>query len=479
MVHQNRGFNYLKIVIIHYHLKPGGVTTVIRQQVAAIQDQCDVMVITGDPAATSLPCPVIRVPGIAYDRDIVSSDRPEKTAMEILDNIYSMWPDGCDVVHVHNPTLAKNRQFLKIFAHLQKLGTKLLLQIHDFSEDGRPQVYYRQPYPSDCHYSVINSRDYQILHSAGLKEDGLHMLPNSVPFFDNKEKSSMRKNIVLYPVRAIRRKNIGEAILISLFFEKGQSLAITLPPNSPADFASYYDWKNEVHRLGLNVDFEAGINKDFNTLLQSCHSVITTSISEGFGFSFLQPWTAGKLLWGRKLTDICRDFAVNGINLDHLYDQITVPMDGFDNAAFYNNWKTCIESTFCRFGLSIHPQDIENAYKELTISGIIDFGLLDEASQRRLINGVLENETNRKTLIRLNPFLSRPGHIDQPVSLIGNNNDKIRYHYHQNAYGKKLLSIYEKVATKNVFHTIDKSIVLKQFLTPKNFSLLKWHTYDC
>jgi len=38
----------MKIAFIHYHLKTGGVTTVLKQQVEVLRDTCDIMVLTGE-----------------------------------------------------------------------------------------------------------------------------------------------------------------------------------------------------------------------------------------------------------------------------------------------------------------------------------------------------------------------------------------------------------------------------------------------
>jgi len=191
--------------------------------------------------------------------------------------------------------LAKNINFLKILKALQKRGIRLFLQIHDFAEDGRPLSYFSEEYVSDCHYGVINSRDYNILLKAGLKKQGLHKIFNTIKPIDFNNKKINPGNYVLYPIRAIRRKNIGEAILLSLFFQNNETLTITLPPNSMPDIISYVGWKNFVKENNLDVEFEAGLKKDFSELVLSAKFIITTSITEGFGFSFLEPWTAKKI----------------------------------------------------------------------------------------------------------------------------------------------------------------------------------------
>ena len=77
----------------------------------------------------------------------------------------------------------------------------------------------------------------------------------------------------------------------------------------------------------MNVRFDVGLENDFKILVTSSQFLITTSITEGFGFSFLEPWLANKLLWGRKLPDICIDFEKNNIRLEHLYTRLLIPIE--------------------------------------------------------------------------------------------------------------------------------------------------------
>ena len=62
----------MKIAFVHYHLKTGGVTTVLKRQIAAIQGACETLVLTGDRAATELPCKVVEIPELGYDQPGVS-----------------------------------------------------------------------------------------------------------------------------------------------------------------------------------------------------------------------------------------------------------------------------------------------------------------------------------------------------------------------------------------------------------------------
>jgi glycosyltransferase involved in cell wall biosynthesis len=468
----------MKIVFIHYHLKTGGVTAVLRQQIESMLHTSDLLLLTGAPPDASFPCETVHIPGLGYDKSGPNRFEPEKVADAIIKAIRLKWDGGCDIIHVHNPTLAKNRNFLKILKTLQKEKFRLFLQIHDFAEDGRPLAYFSEDdYVSDCHYGVINSRDYNILLKAGLKKEGLHKIFNTITPLNFKATGAIPKNYILYPVRAIRRKNIGEAILLSLFFTNDETLAITLPPNSPADIKSHERWKAFVDEKHLDIIFEAGLTHEFPDLVLSANFLITTSITEGFGFSFLEPWTAEKLLWGRRLPQICQDFEKNGIQLDHLYSRLNVPVEWIGKERLFKTWKLCVQRAGSMFDLAIDETAIKNAFEKTTDKDIIDFGLLDESFQKTVISKVLSDSANRDALIHLNPYLSNPGDVSNRDALIQNNLKAVKRHYNQTRYRKNLLDIYTRVIRDNVHQKIDKKILFSEFFSLDNFSLLKWSSY--
>jgi len=468
----------MKIAFIHYHLKTGGVTTVLKQQVEALREECEVLVLSGEPPDISFPAHSVHIPGLGYDSQSQKIHDPEEVADNIIKAILTKWNNGCDIIHVHNPILAKNINFLKILKALQKRGIKLFLQIHDFAEDGRPLSYFSEEYVSDCHYGVINSRDYNILLKAGLKKEGLHKIFNTIKPFNFDKKESCIKNYVLYPIRAIRRKNIGEAILLSLFFQNNETLVTTLPPNSISDIKSYVGWKNFVTENNLNVEFEAGLKNDFSQLVLSAKFIITTSITEGFGFSFLEPWTAKKNLWGRKLSDICHDFEKNGITLDHLYDRLLVPLEWIGKNKFYKVWKTCILRNCSLFNFKINEEEIQKSFTKITRNEYIDFGLLYEPFQKQIISHVLSSKNEVKKLIKLNPYLALPlNNLLNNKELIQNNMNAVLNNYNQTTYRKNLIEIYSKITNNSVHQRPDKNILLSEFINLEQFSLLKWNDY--
>ena len=466
----------MKIAYVHYHLKTGGVTTVLKRQVLSLKRRCDLLVITGDAAHARMPCPVEVIPELGYDTPGVRPD-PDHTANKVMNTLNRAWPGGCDLVHIHNPILAKNREFLRVIKRLQKSGVNLFLQIHDFAEDGRPGAYFREPYPADCHYGVINARDKAILKTSGLDESGLHLLPNCVQGL-LAEKSPGKSRDILYPVRAIRRKNLGEALLLSLFLRDGQRLLITQPPNSPADRGSYGLWVKWARENRLPVKFEAGRSMDFPSLVGGSKFVVTTSINEGFGYCFLEPWTGGKPLWGRRLDPVCRDFEQNGVCLDFLYNRLDAPLAWIGEAWLAWDWKKAVQNAAKMFGRRVSEQEVDSAFDRMTKGEKVDFGLLGEKHQRRVLDRLISHGRAKKELVRLNPFLADAGEFSVSPDVIEANGRAVEQHYGMEACGNRLLAAYEKAISLPVRHRIDKQAVLDAFFDPDRFSLLKWADYD-
>ena len=467
----------MKVVYIHFHLKTGGVTTVLRQQVNAIRKDVDVLVIAGSPPETPLPADTAVVDGLGYDSAPPDRHKSEAVAESIIAAVHRKWKEGCDLIHIHNATLAKNKNLLNILDLLQQRNFKIFIQIHDFAEDGRPSVYFQDQYPRDCHYGVINSRDYRVLLKSGLKKKGLHKLFNMIRPWEIQPAGPATGEVVLYPVRALRRKNIGEAILLSLFFRDNDLLAITLPPNSPMDKQSYEGWKAYVRQENLRVRFDAGIGADFRELVNSAKLMITTSVMEGFGFSFLEPWPAGKYLWGRKLPEICGDFEENGILLEHLYSRLNVPLKWIGKDNFFNRRLACIAANSDRFNYKIDLPRSFQAIQKSIVNDTVDFGILDERFQKNILSRVLRSTADKNRLIECNPWLSTTAGVADNTGLIAHNRNAVMTGYNESVYRKTLLKIYHRVIHTPVKHRIDKKILLSQFFDPTSFSLLTWGDY--
>jgi hypothetical protein len=232
-----------------------------------------------------------------------------------------------------------------------------------------------------------------------------------------------------------------------------------------------------VRKNRLNVDFEVGKRFDFPWLVGISASMVTTSIAEGFGLAFLEPWTAGKLLWGRRLKDICADFEKHGIGLDFLYDRLDVPLTWFNAHDFSRQWRGTVLSAARRYGLALSAEEANRAFVGLTGDGSVDFGLLGEGSQRQVLTRLVADPSAKARLVSLNPWLSHPGLVADPSAVIDINRRAVLRHYGMRRYRHRLLSIYEQILNHPVGHRIDKAALRSAFFDLNRFSLLQWGAY--
>lgn len=462
----------MKVAFVHHHLRTGGVSKVIARQIRALGNRVSPLLAVGEPPPGTVPFPFVVVPGLKYDRDRNSRENCRSIAESLVKDVHAHFGSRADIFHIHNPTLGKNSDLLGAIETLRDDGHRTLLQIHDFAEDGRPMSYSHAPYPADSHYAVINTRDYKILLKAGLRPEGLHLIPNSVVSLQSEGKEETRRDVVLYPVRAIRRKNIGEAVLLSLFLSEGMRVGITLEPTGKIDCISYDEWRGYVGENHLPVLFRLGIDRRFEDVLPRARCMITTSIKEGFGYCFLEPWTCGRMLFGREIPDICQDFEKKGINLSRLYGRIDIPLEFFSLKRFIMKWKRCYEERLTRYGLPVDHRLAQDHIHSMQRGGRIDFCLLSEDLQREVISTILKRKRAFDKLLDINPFLVQFSSLKEEREIIENNREKVEDGYSLERCQKTLLAVYGKVMERTVSHVINKRVVLGEFNTPHDNHLL-------
>ena len=473
----------MKIVLVHYHLRPGGVTQVVFHQASALREAGEeVLVLTGEAPPRSegwAGIPTAVVPGLHYDRYRPVELRPsrhdpaEKLARSIEDAIRSHWSGssgGADIVHVHNPLIRKNSLLIGALKVLAK-QLPLLLQNHDLAEDFRPDVYIGEEYPGDCHYGVINSRDYRFLLQAGLKPEGLHLLPNEVRKLA--VTPGLPKTRYLYPVRGIRRKNIGEALFLSVFSGSAGTIAITQPPTTEQDMPIYRRWKETAAELELPVEFEAGLfpleTGSFADVMGSARAAITTSVKEGFGFSFLEPWTAGLAVAGRRIDYVCRDFEAAGVDLNHLYPELLIPAGYVEPAALREKTAEALSRVYAAFGLSL-PSHIQAELDRVYNRECFDFGIMDEEIQERLIRLAVTDKTIRERIKGVNPFLETMPNLTVDPAVVEANRQAVLRAYSREAILGTILEAYRKTISP-VTQSISRPRLLELYLDPARLFL--------
>jgi len=396
-----------------------------------------------------------------------------------------------DVWHIHNHSLGKNDAFPGLVSLMAESREPMLLQMHDFAEDGRPENFARNhrlaeyagrlyPAAPQIHYAVLNERDRAIFQATLLNEGRLHLLSNPVegpesrPADDAGRKKLLEgldaERLVLYPVRALRRKNLGELLFWSLLAAPGTVFATTLGPTNPDYLTSYRDWRELARSLDLPARF--GIAEDggrsYEELLDASDAVLSTSMAEGFGMAFLEPWLCGKPVLGRDLPSITSDFKRAGLQIDHLYPHLPVPLAWIDSDALREKLRRGLIRSYVAYHRPLPPDAFERALEAISPGpGIVDFGGLDESMQQTVLERLRKDRRGREDL---GAELRWP-----EKGAIEANAETVREHFGLDAYARRLLDIYDKISSARSSRPeyLDERRILKGFLKPENFRLLR------
>lgn len=513
----------MKLAILHYHLNRGGVSQAILNHLHSLatlpaDQRPEEVALLYSGRKEDWPASVWRrsewehdppfdvrllaIPELEYDSSIHCEGQTLADAISQMLTGIGMTPDTT-IVHSHNFSLGKNASLPDALRVLAKHGYRQLLQVHDFAEDFRPSNYRhlmratgsQRPaelaerlYPSaeGMHYATLNGRDHKILLGAGVDPERLHLLSNPVIEFHGlppRDEARPRvckqlgvsdqTRLVIYPVRGIRRKNIGELLLYSALSGPEVCHAVTLAPANPAERISFDDWCELAEELSLPCQLgigdppsRQGRGVEFYDALSASDEVITTSVAEGFGMVFLEAWLVDRPLIGRNLGRITSDFTAHGLRLEGLSDQLLVPGDWFDLAAAREEVLD-LHRWACRdFGMPAP----ETPPEDWSYGPDVDFASLPRRFQAEVIRHAAANpEQARASMEELNPGLaerlSGAAAERQPVHA---NAECVRKQFSPQAVGRRLAEIYSGVlsdaAGGEVGSLPDGEHILRSFL---------------
>lgn len=364
----------MTVLLVHYHLRAGGVTRVVQAQVNALRELGHQVIIASSGPIDGWDFPTLVIPELDY--------RPSGSVP--IDPLIAA---SADLWIIHNPTLGLNAGYPGMIEAATERGLPLILQIHDFVEDGRPANYqlvrgneHLYPHGPHIHYATINRRDQGILIGAGLPAERCHYLPNAI-IPPRLEKTDPGEGLVFYPVRGIRRKNLGELCLLAAHAPPDTSFAIALRSGSEEPPYLHDDWVRFADRLALPVSFDVvGQDPDsFPRWLERSSHLVTTSISEGFGLTFLDPAFLGKPLLGRDLPEITCDFSPAG----RFYQSIPIPLSALPGLAAVHRRQ--LTAAMTAYGKEIDDRFLDEAWEAFAEGGEVDFGNLPESYQRQVI----------------------------------------------------------------------------------------------
>ena len=503
----------MEVVILHYHLNHGGVTSVIENHLNSLatlssdQQPSRVTVVCGGrfdawnaQLAEDLPfaCEMAVVEALEYDHFRTG----DSSLLAALAKLLQAFDRDSTVLHIHNHSLGKNAQMTDVVSQLAALGWKILLQLHDFAEDLRPANYQHlvqkansidqlqaklYPQAEQIHYAVLNGRDRKFLQTAGIPNQRLELLPNPVlPFTNPPNVAQVQQarselfdvlkiptghRLVLYPVRPIRRKNLGELLLWSLLVEN-TTFMMTMAPLNPQEQTSYRRWVEFAQANQLPVEFEVAKRVDlpFELVYAAADAILTTSIAEGFGMVYLEASLAQRPLVGRKLPDICSDFELAGTKFPGLATDLKIPTAQVDLMAIKQSHRRWLEQLCADYGL---PLAIADEQSSVLFSGnVMDYARSESGQQRDFLQRVKTEAKLRATLRELNPHLQAIV-SDEAIwhETHEHNGRVIAENYSPAVIGKQLMSMYESMLLSHPSQVLhDPGIaqsILQNFVAPQ------------
>ncbi len=364
----------MHLIIFHYHLLPGGVTQVITSSVISVlkyipavtritivcgqKDNTDKVLSrikkeTAGTPGTKTQLNLEIIPEIGYSSDDGNSPDSRKVANILLHRFH----DG--IWWIHNFQLGKNPVFTRALLTIAEEHThiRMVLQIHDFPECARYEYIKRlkqyisgsyYPISRNVRYAVINNRDRKLLTDTGLSASAVFLLNNPLEetdllpdtrqdkafeeFFTKTEPSYLPGHpVYIYPVRAIRRKNVLEAGLLTRLLPEQPNLFVTLPGVSDAEKEYSQIVESAFSRGILNGVFASGqkgdkAGMDFIRQIASSSVILSSSIQEGFGYLFFNALQWGKPLYARYLDILGGTKTIFKDQSAVFYNKISVPL---------------------------------------------------------------------------------------------------------------------------------------------------------
>lgn len=354
----------MKIIIGHYHYNPGGVTKIVQSQLNGLANKEDLeVVVIGDGQGfenINLPnnAKAIAFPKLGYLPEYGDEASLFQTVGEVL-NFFKSVAEKQDIIHFHNIGLGKNAAVSYALYLLAKDGYIIINHAHDFPEDRPTNFKYLTDalgclgitdintvlYPQFENYifGVLNSFDRNRLLDSGIKDSNIELWANPVSLpnissslskaeakaeIENRLNLDKGKMLVAYPVRVIRRKNIGELILLAALYGEVANFIVTLPPLNPVEIEIYNKWVLFCAENEINITFEAGMKAEFEHIMKGADVCFTTSIMEGFGMVFVEPWLWDTPVAGREIAAVLPDLKSFGITYPLIYDKINIEKNG-------------------------------------------------------------------------------------------------------------------------------------------------------
>lgn len=366
-----------ELVIIHYHLRPGGVRRVIELGVAKLLSKlnCDsVTLAAGEyPPDNWLEIFKSKIngrnlrlfirPSFCYlSEQNCSGDDLHEIISKDVGELFRCLKGEDAVLWFHNPAVGRNVILTdRIFRKSAETGIPLVAHHHDWWFENRWQrldemfqcgfdslekiaaVFFNtSPNIKHC---AINYFDYSILNK--YFKNNSAWLPNPIESGYSASRSDIEsaKNwlnevlndsspVWIMPCRVLRRKNIAEALLIKEWINPSSWLVTTAGASSSGETSyaeavqTFAKEKQIKFRLGIITNNHHNA-PDVYSIIAASEVVLLTSLQEGFGLTYIEAAIMKVPLIARMLPNLEGDFEKFGLRFPYKYRDILIHPDLF------------------------------------------------------------------------------------------------------------------------------------------------------
>jgi hypothetical protein len=416
---------FRRLVVLHYHFRPGGVRSVISCGLAAAAERLgvrEVVMLSGESAAS------------AWQEDIGRRLAPLRVSW-VVDGALGYWSelspeeraaDPAEVLRgmvtadtalwVHNLSVGRQlRLAAAVGKVVEETGAEAWLQQHDWWWDGRWERWpefaeqgigslraalaatlIRHP---KVHHVCINPDDAEFVGRLGgvaCWSAGNPVLPPVVAAEELSEAgdwlraASGGRRTWLYPARALRRKNPAEALLVMNLVDPGSVLATTGGPSSAAERPWWDGLAGAAAEQGWPLlPAVCGVpgSPAVPALMAAAARIVCTSLREGFGLPCWEAAVLSRPLVVRRLAQTRRTLAEAGVDLSGGYDALFVPVDSFDAGAEQERTAEG-RGQLVRLLPAGFRDLLERSGKAVPVA--CDFGSLSAMAQQEVLAGPLE-----------------------------------------------------------------------------------------
>ena len=399
------------------------------------------------------------------------------------------WSSLPDIWHVHNHSLGENLFIPAVVSQWANEKQKLLLHMHDFSEDGRPENYKSLRvelagknietlnqilYPIGEHisYAFSNERHRNYFKAAGIEDRRCNLLLYPISHTEDRTAGAHAPNLkdkklFLCPTHCGPINNYGEFILWSAASSNDEIFGSMMAPAETKALSIYNEWKAFAENKAISTQFGLGKQHSFDALIKTAHAIVTTNMGDGFASSYLEPYLVDAQLVGRDLPDITRTFTNNGIRLDGLYPRLDIPVSWIGVDHLRKTVHHALVRYYQYYRQVFQKSMADEAMDNLTQGDLVDFGRLDESMQRTVIEMVSQNKSLKLEFA--------PEKLDRLLSVaeLESNRTIVETTFNFEMFCKALIEIYHSILESEDSRAefLDTTAVLNQFIDPKHFNL--------